>query len=428
MKKLITLVFVFAVATVSFAQKSEVKAIEKALKNNNFSDAKSAVAAAEALMSNMDDKTKAKFYFLKAQALYANGAGNNAEINTAIATIDELKDLESSMGKLKYTEQVNAMKDKLLKDFLDKANKDIERKDFKSAVNRFETMYKVSPKDTLYLYYAASYSVNDNDYETALKNYNKLKNLGFTGIKMNYIATNLESGEEETFSDKANRDFAVKTIKTHTNPKDEKSTSKKAEIVKNIALIYVSQGEDEKALAAMSDARKENPDDLGLLLSEANVYLKMGNKEKFKTLMEEAVEKDPNNPELLFNLGVISSEAGNTEEAKKYYEKALVLNPNYIEVYNNLAIVALAEESAIIEEMNSLGNSSADNKRYDELKEKRIQLYKNAIPYLEKSLSLVERVDTITSLINIYSVIGDTEKVKSLKAKKEQLEASSGGN
>ena len=61
-----TLALVFAVATMSFAQKNEVKAIEKAIKNSNFADAKSAVSSAEALMGNMDDKMKSKFYFLKA--------------------------------------------------------------------------------------------------------------------------------------------------------------------------------------------------------------------------------------------------------------------------------------------------------------------------------------------------------------------------
>ena len=43
MKKLMTLVLLLAITSVSFAQKNEIKAIEKALKNSNFADAKSAV-------------------------------------------------------------------------------------------------------------------------------------------------------------------------------------------------------------------------------------------------------------------------------------------------------------------------------------------------------------------------------------------------
>ena len=38
--------------------------------------------------------------------------------------------------------------------------------------------------------------------------------------------------------------------------------------------------------------------------------------------------------------------------------------------------------------MNSLGTSAADNKKYDELQEKRNAIYKDAVPYLEKLLKL----------------------------------------
>ena len=253
MKKLMTLMLLLAVTSMSFAQKNEIKDIEKALKKSNFADAKSAVAAAEALEGNMDDKSKAKFYFLKAQALYANAAGSDADIDKAITSLDKLKDLESSMGKLKYTDEANEMKTKMMNSFLTKANKDFENKNYKGAATKFAKVYKMSPQDTLYLYYAASSAVTDQDYNTALDYYVQLKNLGFTGEKMNYYAVNNETGEEEMFNDKSTRDFYIKA-KSHSNPKDEKSESKTAEIVKNIALIYVQNGENEKALGAMADA------------------------------------------------------------------------------------------------------------------------------------------------------------------------------
>ena len=62
MKKLITLIYALVIGTMSFAQKNEIKAIEKALKSNNFAVAKTNVNAAESLLANMDDKTKDKFF------------------------------------------------------------------------------------------------------------------------------------------------------------------------------------------------------------------------------------------------------------------------------------------------------------------------------------------------------------------------------
>lgn len=423
-----TLVLLLAVSSMSFAQKNEIKAIEKALKNSNFADAKSAVAVADALIGSMDDKSKAKFYFLKAKALYANGAGTDANIDEAISSLDKLKDLESSIGKLKYTDQANEMKSGMLNSFLTKANDAFKNKDYKSAAKRFDKVYKMSPTDTLYLYYAASAAVTDQDYDTALDYYLQLKNMGYSGAQMNYYATNKETGEEETFGDKTARDFSVKA-KLHNNPRDVRGDSKTAEIVKNIALIYVSQGKNEKALGAMADARSENPDDLGLLLSEANVHLKMGNRDKFKALMEEATQKDPNNAELLYNLGVLAAEGGNLDESKKYYKKAIEIDPNYVDAYNNIAVTILEGEAAIVEEMNGLGTSSADNKKYDELKEKRSQLYQEAIPYLEKALELRNtNIDAARTLMNIYSALAETDKFKAMKAKVEQMEASAGGN
>ena len=49
-----------------FAQKNELKAAAKALKKQNYAGAVASISAAEALMSNMDVKLKAKFYFLSA--------------------------------------------------------------------------------------------------------------------------------------------------------------------------------------------------------------------------------------------------------------------------------------------------------------------------------------------------------------------------
>ena len=411
-----TFVLLLAVTSMSFAQKNEIKAIEKAIKNSNFADAKSVVSDAESIIGNMDDKTKAKFYYLKAQALYANGAGTDANIDEAISSLDALKDLESKMGKLKYTQQANEMKSSMMNSFLTKANDAFTNKDYKTAAKGFEKVYRMSPKDTLYLYYAASSAVTSQDYDTALDYYIQLKNMGYRGEQMNYYATNVETGVEEAFGDKTARDFSVKA-KLHNNPRDVKSEPKTAEIVKNIALIYVSQGENEKALGAMADARAENPDDLGLLLSEANVHLKMGNRDKFKSLMEEATKKDPNNAELFYNLGVLAADAGNVEESKKYYEKAISLNPNYVDAYNNLAVVILAGEASIVEQMNSLGTSSADNRKYDELKEERTRLYRDAIPYLEKALELRKtNIDAATTLMNIYSALGETDKFKAMRA------------
>ncbi|MEO1032149.1 MAG: tetratricopeptide repeat protein [Bacteroidota bacterium] len=430
MKKLMTLVLVFTVATMSFAQKNEIKAIDKALKNLNFADAKSAVAAAEALIGNMDDKTKAKFYFVKAKALYANGAGSDSDVDKAIATLDELKSHESAMGKLRYTDQANEMKTEIYNSFLKKANEAFNSKDLTVASKAYANIFKISPKDTVYLYNAALLAAQNNDYETSLKHFIKLKDLGFTGIKMNYIATNKETGGEEYFPEKANRDFAVKTLKTHHKPVDKKEESKRANIVKNIAFIYVSNGDNEKALAAIKDAREEFPDDNNLVLTEASVQIKVGNSEKAFGLFQEALKKDPNNPDLNYNVGIMAMEVDQYDVAKTAFEQALGLKPDYANAALNLSFIEVNKGNEMNDEMNSLGNSAADNKRYDELRAQKNDLFKSGAGILENFIEKnpdLNNIDIYNQLANIYSALDEGDKYKAMKAKVEALKAA-GGN
>ncbi len=423
MKKQIIIALALIVTSFSFSQKDELKDAEKAIKSGNFADAKAAINSAEALVGNTDSKTQARFYFLKGEALYANGNATNEDMNKAIESFDKVVKIEEQDGKQKYTSNVNEIKQQMLTTFLTKANKALEDKNFSASSMGFEKAYRMSPKDTIYLYYAASTAVNAQDYNTSLKYYEELKDLGFTGVEMEYTAIVKATGEVENFNSKALRDISVKAG-THLSPKDKKSSSKTAEIVKNIALIYINNGDNEKALASMKQARDSNPDDLSLLLSEANLQLKLGNKDEFKKLIEMATQKDPNNAELQYNLGVVAAEADDAETAKKYYEKAIALDPEYADAYNNMAVLILGKEQALIEKMNGLGTSSADNKKYDDLKNQRTELYKDAIPYLEKTMKIrPKNLEAAKTLMNIYSALGETVKFKEMKAKVESLQS-----
>jgi len=420
MKKQVVVALALLISSISFAQKDELKAAEKAIKNGNFADAKSAINAAEGLISPEDDKTKAKFYFLKGQALYANGTGSSDDIDIAINSLNMVESVEGKNGK--NSGDVAELKQAMLSNFLTKAQADLEEKQYvKSSVN-FEKAYQMSPKDTLLLDYAASTAVSGQDYDTALDYYAKLRDMDFNGSSMEYTAVDKETNVTESFGDKTMRDLSVKAG-THIKPQDKMGESKHSEIVKNIALIYIAKGENEKAAQAMKEARKENPDDLSLLINEANIMLKLNDRVAFKSLMEEATAKDPTNPELQYNLGVIAAEGGDTEHALTHYEKAIELNPDYADAYNNVAVIILNKDQQIIEKMNALGNSAADNKKYDEYKLQRIEVYKEAIPYLDKAFKIKPNIYTAKTLMNIYSAIDDPAKFKEMKAKVEEMEA-----
>ena len=403
------------VASLSFSQKNEIKAAEKALKTGNFSEAKSTLSSAESLVTSSDAKTQAKFYYLKAKAFYVNSAKPGPDLKVIRESINKVKSAEGT-SKGKYTILVSTIESKLLNDIITVANSTYQDKSYLKSSEAFETAYRLSLSDTLYLYYAASTAVTVPDYDLALKHYEELRELGYLGQETIYKAVNKTTGEVETFESEQMRDFSIKS-KSHNSPTMEKTKPKSAEIIKNISLIYISKGDNQQAVKYIQEARLENPDDLDLLFSEANVQLKLNNKQAFKDLMIEATKKDPGNPELQYNLGVITSESGDNKLAETYYRKAIEIDPEYADAYLNLAAVILQQEEPLVEEMNKLGTSRADNLKYDKLLEQRQSLYKSAIPFLSKRLELKPKdIDAARTLMNIYSVIGDTAKFKEIKA------------
>ncbi|EGV42038.1 tetratricopeptide repeat protein [Bizionia argentinensis JUB59] len=413
MKKPILIALAILVGTISFAQKKELRTAEKAIKNKNYAEAKSALNQAEAMKSDMSDKQKSQYHILVAEALYAQGTANNTDLDKAIQNL--------MMVGSDYQSESEMLTTTIENELLTKANNLYKSNNFEEAGTKFEQLYNVVPSDTTYLYYAAVSAVSGQDYEEALKHYLALNDLGYTGVAKEYFATEKETGKE-VITDKNNRDLFVKAGE-YIKPGERLTESKANEITRNIAFIYVSLDKKDEALEAIKKARADNPTDVDIILTEANLQYQLGNLDEYRVLIEKAIELDPNNIDLFYNLGVLASEAKDNDKAKEYYQKVIDMDPTYINAQTNLAALILGEEASLIEEMNGLGTSSADNKRYDELKKERTNIYKTAIPYLEAVLEIdPNSIEVTTTLMNIYRAIPDDANYKRLKNKIEELQ------
>ena len=422
MKKYVVLLIAITISAFSFAQKTELKGAEKALKSNNFASAKTFIKSAEAMESSMDLKTLAKFYFLKGQAYYANGTGTNDDVKVALESFDKLNTTEEKSGKRVYSSKAAGIKQMMVNSFLEKAQTALESKDYTTSYTNFENVYRISTADTVFLFNAAVLASESKDYDKSLELFDELKELGYTGITDEFYATNIKTGKEEFFPSKLLRDAAVKA-KSHTNPKNSKSKSSVGEIAKSIANIYISKGENEKAIEAIEEAKKSDPNNFNLIYAEAGIVYQLGQIDRYKELVSEAIKLQPNNPELYYNLGIVASQSDNYEEAKMRFEKAIEIDQEFVDAYIQLGALVLAQEQGIIDEMNKLGSSAADDRKYEELKEARQQLYYDAIPYLEKALELDTTSEgAARTLMNIYSALDDTENFNKMKAKVEAIE------
>ena len=304
---------------------------------------------------------------------------------------------------------------------VNKAIDENQNENFAEAADLLILVYNIDKdKNSDYLYYAASSAVNGGDFDRALGYYQELRDLDYTGSKEKFYATENETGQEVELS--AENFVLFKKLKEYSNFRSETTKSKLPEIIKNIALIYVQQKRNDLAIGAIKDARAANPLDVGLILTEANLYIQLGDKQKFADLMKEAIERDPNNHILYFNLGVITSEQGDRNKARSYYEKAIELNPSYASSYLNLAALILDGEPELVEKMNSLGNSRADNIKYEQLQKQREELFLEAVPVLEKLTEIdPTNLEALTTMKNIFGTIGDVAKFNEMKEKLEAL-------
>jgi tetratricopeptide (TPR) repeat protein len=402
MKFFLILIFTLSISF-SFGQKKEIRKAIKLFESGDVQGAKDLLDSNTTLFDAADTK-------ITNQKLYLEGKISQANKNFQLA-YDNFNAYTEAGGKdLDFENQLQS----LSSDIVNSAIEDNAEKRFTDATSKLYLAYTIFPEQNKdYLYYAASSAVNGKIFESALKYYNILKDMNYEGIVTKFMAISVETNEEIELSE-TEYDLYKKT-KEYKDFREEKTESRYPEIIKNIALIYSQLGDNENAMKAVKEARKSNPKDLNLILTEANLYIQLKENDRFEALMKEAVEQDPNNATLYFNLGVVNAQRGNKEDASKYYRKTIELDPKFQSGYLNLVTLILQGETAIVEKMNSLGTSRADNARYDELKLEREQLYSECVPILEKLIGFSKNQEAIKTLMNIYGTLGNNEGFMKMK-------------
>lgn len=418
--KYVILASALLISVATFAQKDQIKNAEKALKGGDAQGALAQLKDAESLIANAKDTEQAQYYFVQGNAFLDLANKKVEEGKNLLAAADSYKkliDVEKASGKQKYSTQAAASITNIKGLLINSAIADTQANKHVDGAKKLYQAYELDKKDTINLYYAASTAVNSQDFDLALPMYEELKKLNFSGKGTLYLAVNKANGNEDNFANAKDRDVAIK-LGTHEKPKTEAIPSKRGEIYKNLALILVQKGRTEDAKKAIADARKANPEDSSLILTEANLYLETKDFDMYKKLVGEALQKDPNNADLVFNLGVISAGAKNNADAEKYYLRAIEINPDYTNAYLNLAALKLEAEKPIIDEMNKLGTSAKDMKRYDVLKAQREAVFKGVIPYLKKANELDPKNEDVSkTLLGVYNALEMTAEAKALKAK-----------
>ncbi len=421
MKKTMLIITALLMTVMVYPQKKELREASKQINSKSFEQAKQTLASIEGQINSADENEKAEFYLYKGQA-YLGAAGNKEEdLLTATNAFKKVIEIESS-GRQKHTKDAEEQIQALLVRLVNSAIQDQNAQKFSAASKKLHASYTISKVDTVYLYFAATNAMSAQEYDNAMKYYEELLDLGFTGIEKEYVATDKETGEVVAFGNKEEQNLMMMSG-SYVRPQERMSESKKPIVLRDLGYIYIEKGKVSEAKQLIADARKADPNDIGLIRAEANIALQMDDMKTYNALMKKVVASDPDNPELFYNLGVSAASIGDYDNAKIYYNRALELDPDFHNAQVNLAVMILDQEEGIIEEMNSLGTSAKDNKRYDELRDQRDNMYKEAVPYLESALKgRPDDLNILRTLMNIYSILGEDAKFNQMKSRMEALE------
>ncbi len=430
MRNIILIIFLSLCFNIQ-AQKKELRKIDKLVTESFFKEANSELQNFKSLILSSEDKYKAQFYFYDAKV-----SNEIDEYENAINSLNELNKLNPT-SNLPSKLQIDYSNLSLIiaNDIVNAAIKDNQEENYLEGAKKLIMAYEMDKEEYIdYLYFAAGSAVNGRDYDLSLEYYLKLKNMNYTGIVDEYYVTNVESGIEEKVANQTEYEL-LKNSNDYTNPRIGQTQSRFPEIVKNIALIYLQQDKIDLAKEAIREAREVQPNDVTLLLNEADLFIRLSNaakndeemliyRNKFKESMKIAIEIEPENGILYYNLGVISSRENEVDDAENYYLKAISFKPDYTDAYLNLYNIYKGKDEAITQQMDKLGFSKEDTKRYDEFKKLRQIEWKKVLPIFENWYEIDSKnIDCLKILSGINNVIGNDEISKNYQAKIYDLES-----
>jgi tetratricopeptide (TPR) repeat protein len=165
-----------------------------------------------------------------------------------------------------------------------------------------------------------------------------------------------------------------------------------------------------------------------MTLSESNVYIFFSDVPKALSTLNIAAQKDSTNY-LVFNAignnyqkiyeDTLQKPANRADAYKKSeaaYLKAIKLKPDFYDVEINIASLYFNSAVPIALKANGLPLDAKDE--YDRLVADANNFYKLALPYLKKADELQPNdLNTLNSLRQIYSSLGDKENLKVIQAK-----------
>ena len=370
MKKVMLFAVAFFTVTVVFGQSKNVNKANAAFTKGELAEA---AANIEPAITDAKTSTKARTWYLRGQIYDAIALSEDAEVKKidpdALAKAAESYRKTIAMEKegSSYHGLAQIKLDQLSDAVLGRGVEYYQADDFAGAYAAFVDVQIVNPTDTTGYLYAAMMAQQIEQYDDALRNYQKVFDLDY------YPEAALNS-----------------TIFIELNQNDN----------------------PEKALELVKLAQEKYPDNNNFQKQEVDILIKLEMMDEAIEELKEASLREPENALLLTNLGMLYDFNGETNQAIEYYLKALEVEDTNRNALINLAVLYIGNGDAINKEAINM-DIKTYNKEGAAVEAKAKAEWSKALPLLNKALSADEKDElALQNLQAVYSKLRDVEKAQ----------------
>lgn len=420
MKRIGLILMVLLAAVTVNAQKNVVTSAWSYMKDGYLDDAKKAIDKAEL---NPQTAEHFKTYWFKGQIYQDLGS---TKVKKYQALCDDCYEVayESYMKALKYnfvkpehrdidfTTQEGLMKFANILNQNNESNYESTEAFMDILFQRFPALSNAFVNKGIAAFQASDYENSYNQFSKAIE----ISTLTFRIDTQIYYYTSLAAMRAKKFEEAITlNDFLIKANYGADN-------AEKVSVYQNQAIALKETGKTDQMMKVVNAGIEKFPNDNYPLVIEAfNYYVGNGESEKAKEYINMAIEKDANNAQFYVIRGTLSQELKNVKAAETDFMKALEIDPNnYDAVYGMGALyINAAADTLEWAEKNVPITDFTEQDKYQEIAK---EYQKNALPYLEKAMSIKPNdLQVLQILKEMYYKTGRVEESQAIGAKIKEL-------
>ncbi len=363
--RLFTFVFsLFALVIFSGCQPKEVTSAKIYMRNNDWDRA---IAQLQQAVNAYPNNAEARF-------LLGQAYGHRERFKEMVKELDVSLKISN-----KFLQQITAERERYWVDKYNAAIVALDKSDFEAVESHLLTAILIdNSKQEAYKKLATTYYITDSA-EKALAIYNKLL---------------------------------------------EKDPSN-VDLLSSISNIYYTSERYQEAISLLKRMLEIEPGHRDALANLALSYDALGRQDEAAHAFEVAITANPQDVDLIFMFGEHHYKAGNFQRAIQLFEQVLVQHPEDFEATANLGNAYLSMAEYLRRELQSTISMNPDSMapvEIQQLKSGAIANYKQAIPYLEKALTIEpERANLWRNLGVAYVNSGQKKRGEEAFLKAEEL-------